>query len=85
MSACYPRLGQNTPLVQKREKRKRDSPTNQHSTTAALHIHYTKTDSTPQSLCKEKKYRRAYENLARRMMRNSGEQRWVKAIGLAET
>lgn len=57
MSACYPRLGQNTPLVQKREKKKRrDSLTNKHSTTAALHSHYAKTDSTPQSLCKDKLY-----------------------------
>jgi len=55
MSACYPRLGQNTPLVQKREKKKRrDSLTNKHSTTAALHSHYTMTDSTSQSLCKDK-------------------------------
>lgn len=51
MSACYPRLGQNTPLVQKREKKKRrDSLTNQHSTTEALHNHYAKTDTTSQSL-----------------------------------
>lgn len=54
MSACYPRLGQNTPLVQKREKRKRDSPTKKHSTTAALHGHYAKKDSTSQSLCTDK-------------------------------
>lgn len=54
MSACYPRLGQNTPLVQKREKRKRDSPTKKHSTTAALHGHYAKKDSTPRSLRTDK-------------------------------
>lgn len=47
MSACYPRLGQNTPLVQKKERRKRDL-TNKQSTTAALHGHYAKTDSTLQ-------------------------------------
>lgn len=57
MSVCYPRLGQNTPLVQEREKKKRrDSLTNKHSTTAALRSHYAKTDSTSQSLCKDKLY-----------------------------
>lgn len=57
MSACYPRLGQNTPLVQKREKKKRrDSLTNKHSTTAALHRHYAETDSTLQSLCMDTLY-----------------------------
>lgn len=57
MSACYPRLGQNTPLVQKREKKKRrDNLTNKHSTTAALHGHYAKTDSTSRSLRKDKLY-----------------------------
>lgn len=57
MSACYPRLGQNTPLVQKREKKKRrDSLTNKHSTRAAPHSHYAKTHRTSHSLCNDKLY-----------------------------
>lgn len=46
MSACYPRLGQNTPLVQTREKKKKEekkkeSLTKKQNTTAALHSHDT--------------------------------------------
>lgn len=85
MSACYPRLGQNTPLVQKREKKKRrDSLTNRHSTTAALHNHYAKTDTTSQSLMRRQTKLSPIKTIwqrRKRLMRKRGELRWVKASG----
>lgn len=53
-----PKAGpEHTVSTEKREKKKRrDSLTNKHSTTEALHSHYAKTDSTSQSLCKDRLY-----------------------------
>lgn len=73
MSARYPRLGQNTPLVQRRERKgeERESLTNRHSTTAAPHGHVGRGHTAPHSDDGEDESRARLDQEARSRQRDS--------------